>query len=89
MDKTTTSLKKRPGLHMKLLTVKELSEIINVKEKTLYHWVELRQIPFFRLNGSIRFNPDEIVTWLEENRREASTGYNIPAQAARDPRKGG
>jgi excisionase family DNA binding protein len=69
--------------------VKELSEIINVKEKTLYQWVELRQIPFVRLNGSIRFNPDKILAWIENNSKSPSTGYNRPAQTAKDPRKGG
>ncbi len=33
----------------KLLTVKEVADMLNVKPKTVYQWAELGQIPCIRL----------------------------------------
>ena len=41
---------------MKIVTVKELSEAINVKVKTLYQWSELGIMPSLKINGSLRFD---------------------------------
>ena len=50
---------------MKILTIKEVSEMIRVKEKTLYGWAELGQIPCIKFNGCLRFDLDDIVRWKE------------------------
>lgn len=50
---------------MKLLTVKELSEITRVKEKTLYDWANKGSIPSIKLNGLLRFDLDEIEEWIK------------------------
>jgi excisionase family DNA binding protein len=73
---------------MKLLTVKELSQFLSVAEKTLYQWVELRQIPCLKLNGSIRFDYDDVQLWIESCKIESNIGYN-PFNQGRGPRKGG
>lgn len=73
---------------MKLMTVQELSEMLRVKVKTLYQWAELRQIPCIKINGVLRFDQDDIIQWIEENKKMPSTGYNNSIQA-RSPRKGG
>ena len=61
---------------MRLLTVKEMSEMISVKPKTLYQWAELRQIPHIKLNGSLRFDLDDISTWISDCKKTADSGYN-------------
>ncbi len=71
-----------------LLTVKDLSNILNVKEKTLYQWAKLEQIPYIKLNGSLRFDPTDIKDWVEGSKKEPESGYN-PITQARGPRKGG
>jgi len=73
---------------MKLLTVKELSEVIKVKEKTLYQWAELGQIPVIKLNGCIRFDLNDIQMWILSCKKEPHSSYN-PFTQARGPRKGG
>ena len=73
---------------MKLISIKELSGIINVKPSTLYQWAELGQIPCLKLNGCLRFDLDEILEWIKDCKREASSGYN-PLTQARSPMKGG
>jgi excisionase family DNA binding protein len=73
---------------MKILKVKELSELLAVKEKTLYQWANLGQIPCVKLNGSLRFDIDDIMAWIKSCKKEPSSSYN-PLTQARGPRKGG
>jgi len=73
---------------MKLLTINELSEILKVKVKTIYQWAELGQIPCIKLNGSLRFDLEDITNWIKSCKKFADSGYN-PLTQARGPRKGG
>ena len=73
---------------MNLLTVQEVSEIIKAKSKTIYQWAELGQIPCVKLNGSLRFDFDDILVWINSCKKEPSSSYN-PLTQARGPRKGG
>jgi excisionase family DNA binding protein len=50
------------------LTVKELSEYIKVKEKTLYYLVGKGNIPHYRIGKLVRFRRDEIDGWLEDKK---------------------
>ena len=74
---------------MRLLTVKDVAEMLAVKEKTLYQWAESRQIPCFKLNGALRFDLDDIQKWIASCKNTPSGGYNEIAQTAsvRSPRK--
>ncbi len=44
----------------KFLTIKELSEYLGIKPKTLYSWVSKRVLPHYRIEGLIRFKLKEI-----------------------------
>lgn len=72
---------------MKMLTVKQVSELTQVKEKTIYQWVEMRQIPHYKLNGAIRFNYDVILEWMNSCARQADNSYNLLSKL--EARKGG
>ena len=50
----------------KFFSITELSEYLSVKPKTLYSWVSKSVIPFYRLQGVIRFKKDEIDRWLKD-----------------------
>jgi excisionase family DNA binding protein len=50
----------------KFFSIKELSEYISVKPKTLYSWVSRSVIPFYRLQGVIRFRKGDIDRWLKD-----------------------
>lgn len=47
-----------------LLTVKDLSEWLNVKPSTLYFWAAHGKIPCRKIYGVLRFDPDAITAWL-------------------------
>jgi predicted DNA-binding transcriptional regulator AlpA len=69
-------------------TIGELSKILKVKEKTLYQWAELGQIPCIKLNGCLRFDMNEIFQWIKSCKKEAASSYN-PFNSDQRPRKGG
>lgn len=64
---------------MKLLSVKEISEELSVKESTLYSWVSNGKIPFVRLHGLLRFDAVEVEEWVKSNKnlkvRQVSKPY--------------
>ena len=73
---------------MQLIGVKEVSEILNVKPSTLYQWAELGLIPCYKLNGSLRFDIEDIMSWIKSCKKEVTSRYN-PLTQARGPRRGG
>ncbi|CBK43230.1 protein of unknown function, contains Excisionase family DNA binding domain [Nitrospira defluvii] len=56
-----------------LLTVKDLSQELQVNSSTLYAWAKQGKIPCKRLHRLVRFERGEIDTWL------ASCPNGIPA----------
>lgn len=50
-----------------LLTINEVAEMLKISVSTLYRWVNKREIPFVKLGGKLRFNEDEIKTFILQN----------------------
>jgi PTS system nitrogen regulatory IIA component len=50
------------------LTVKDVAELLNVSEKTIYRMIKDETIPCFRVGGQWRFDRREIVSWVEDTR---------------------
>jgi excisionase family DNA binding protein len=72
---------------MKLLTVKEISELLKAKPSTIYQWAEMGLIPCFKLNGLLRFDETEIMQWIRTCKKDNNWSYTVPA--GRRPGKGG
>ena len=64
---------------MALVTIKDLSAYLSVKESTLYSWVHNGSIPFHKLNGLIRFDLVEIQAWIQASKR-VSTDSIVPSR---------
>lgn len=60
-----------------MLTIKDLSARLNIKQSTLYAWAKHGKIPCRRIYGLIRFDPEEIDRWL------ISLQPSLPAPAPR------
>jgi excisionase family DNA binding protein len=69
---------------MTLVTIKDLSAYLTVKESTLYSWVHNGSIPFHKLNGLIRFDLEEIQTWIQASKR-VSTDSIVPLKRKTAP----
>lgn len=49
-----------------LVTIKEISRLLNIAEKTIYTMAAEERIPAYKVGGSWRFSISEVQGWLEE-----------------------
>ena len=50
--------------NVKLIDVRTLSNMLSIKPKTIYDYVRKGRIPYFKVEGSIRFEIMEIKKWF-------------------------
>jgi PTS system nitrogen regulatory IIA component len=50
------------------LTLKNLTDLLNVSEKTVRRWIKQGTIPAYRIQGQYRFNKSEILEWATSRR---------------------
>lgn len=51
----------------KLLTAKQVSDLLEVKVATVYDWVKRRVIPYVKLGRLVRFKKIEIFRWVDSH----------------------
>ncbi|MCK5590388.1 MAG: helix-turn-helix domain-containing protein [Candidatus Pacebacteria bacterium] len=61
----------------KFLTVKQLSEILQVSRRTIYDWSHTGFIPHYKLPKGVRFKIAEIEKWLLLKRRKGRNKFKI------------
>ena len=49
----------------KLLTAKQVAELLEVKVSTVYDWVSRSVIPYVKLGRLIRFKKPDVFRWVE------------------------
>ena len=49
----------------KLISISDLSDLLNMKTKTIYAKAEAGEIPCYRIGRLIRFKQEEIEAWLD------------------------
>ena len=54
------------------LTVRDVSKLLNVSEKTVYRWVKQEVLPAYRVNEQYRFNRAELLEWATSRRMNVS-----------------
>ncbi len=62
----TASLESREIPKHQLLTVDDVAARLQVKPRTIYHWVHERYIPSIRLGALIRFDQASVATWVKQ-----------------------
>ena len=53
-----------------LLTLFEVSEFLQIGERTIYQWVQKGTIPGFKLGNVWRFRREDIEAWIEEQKNK-------------------
>jgi excisionase family DNA binding protein len=66
----------------KMLTAKQLSELLQVDLSTVYLWTHAEFIPHYKLRKSVRFREKDISEWLEKRRIHGRRmlKYNLPRE---------
>jgi excisionase family DNA binding protein len=54
----------------RLLTARELGQLLGFSAATIVDWSEAGKLPAFKVGGRLRFRLSEIEAWLEEQRLE-------------------
>ena len=57
----------------KLLSMDELAERLGVTQRHVRRLVAEKRVPFLKVGRFIRFDPAEIVEWLDDTRRPAGS----------------
>ena len=63
--------------HMRLINVLQLSEMLNVKRKTIYDWVHNDKIPYYKLGRCLRFDFDEVLKWIRSKKHKGKGRVDI------------
>jgi len=61
----------------KLLTVKDVSELLQVSQALVYKWVHYDFVPYIKLGSLLRFKETRIEKWLEKRERKGRYSYKI------------
>ncbi|MCX5637009.1 MAG: PTS sugar transporter subunit IIA, partial [Planctomycetota bacterium] len=54
------------------LTVRDVSSLLSVSEKTVYRWIQRNSLPGYRVNHQYRFNRAELLEWATANKIKVS-----------------
>jgi excisionase family DNA binding protein len=56
---------------MELLTIAEVAEFLKISVPSARRLQQRRLIPFFKVGGSVRFNRNDVLSYLDKKRVEA------------------
>lgn len=59
----------------KLLTIQQLSELIQISRNTLYEWTHIGFIPHCKFPKGIHFRVSDIERWLQKRKKRGKSAY--------------
>lgn len=57
----------------RLFGVEELAHVLGVSAKTIYYWVERREIPFLKIGRHLRFQLEDVIHFFQQKTAENAT----------------
>lgn len=76
----TTNEPVLPSPEKELMTVKNVSHMLNISKGTIYNMTSARKILFFKKCGRIYFDRNEIGEWIRDDRRKTLKQLQIEAE---------
>jgi len=61
----------------RLMTIKDLSEWLQVNKSTIYQWTHIGYIPHYKLPKGVRFKPSEVERWLNKRKKKGRASYKL------------
>jgi excisionase family DNA binding protein len=59
----------------KLMTARQVAELLEVNLSTIYHWVHIGLIPYVKLGKCVRFKKSELFRWIDKNLRKERISF--------------
>jgi excisionase family DNA binding protein len=59
----------------RLLTPKQLSELLQVSLSTIYKWAHYKYVPYVKIGDLIRFKEKKVEEWLMKRERKGRVAY--------------
>jgi nitrogen PTS system EIIA component len=69
------------------LKIKDIIELLNVSEKTVYRWINEGKIPVYKIGGQYRFSETEINEWIINNKLENNLNLSKKVVELTSPKK--
>ena len=54
----------------RLMTAKQVSDLLQIKISTVYSWTHINFIPHVKLGRAVRFDPEKIERWVRMKERK-------------------
>ena len=54
------------------LTIRDVSQLLNISERTIYRWIKEKTIPAYKIHDQYRFNKAELMEWAAANKISVS-----------------
>jgi len=61
----------------KLLTIEQLSELLQVKQATIYQWTHTGFIPHIKIGRLVRFRESDVLEWLKRRSIAGRGRYRV------------
>ncbi len=65
----------------RLMTAKQVSELVEVRPSTIYQWVHLGLIPYVKLGKCVRFKKADLLRWIDKNLRKERVSFRSAEKA--------
>lgn len=67
------------------LTARDAAKLLDVSEKTLYRWIEDKQLPVYKVNDQLRISKAELLEWANSHKIRVSGDMFQEADSAGRP----
>ena len=61
----------------KLLTIKDVCDLLQVSRSTVYEWTHIKFIPHYKFPNAVRFKKSEIEQWLKRKKEQGRDNYHV------------
>ena len=55
----------------KLIGIQEAADYLGISKNTLYGWVNMKKIPYYKISRLLKFTLDDLNEWVTEQKVEA------------------
>lgn len=68
---------RNPKAVEKLLTVQQISELLQVSPRAVYEWAHMGFIPHYKFPKGIRFKVSEVEQWIKRRKVSGGVSYKV------------